>query len=308
MKLLTIAILVACTVPGIRARGADNPSASPILVELFTSEGCSSCPPVDAWVQRMDASQPVPGAQLIVLSEHVDYWNHDGWKDPYSSSLLTQRQSAYAQALRISEAYTPQVIVDGTAELKLSDAQRTSQIFQKAAAAPAVPVRIESVSVEGNNPPTVRGRIETDADSENHPADVYVAIALDHAESQVLRGENSGKRLTHVAVVEYLKQIGKLEAGKGFSQDFQMKLKPGMDSANIRIIAFVQEPGPGKVLGSALQKPPMQLKNSGPGLTSESLGGQSPSRQSFYRNPEITFDQSLTTDRELFLAGTAPNL
>jgi hypothetical protein len=90
--------------------------------------------------------------------------------------------------------------------------------------------------------------------SEKHNADIYAAIALDHAESQVLRGENTGRHLAHVAVVQEITKIGKLEKQKSFGQDFQVKLKPGTDPTNIRIVVFVQESGFGKVLGTALQK------------------------------------------------------
>ncbi len=255
MKIFAIPILLAYALAGNHAGVAGDTAASPVLIELFTSEGCSSCPPADAFLKKMDVSQPLPGAQLIVLSEHVDYWNHDGWKDPYSSSSLTDRQSAYSHALGKSEVYTPQMIVDGTVELRLADPHQIGRTLAQAAAGPTIPVRIDSVTVE-NNPPVVRARIETDAASEKQKADVYLAIALDHAESQVLRGENTGRHLTHVAVVEYLKKLGSLEAGKDFNQDFQTRLKPGIDPANIRIIVFVQESGPGKVLGAALRKAP----------------------------------------------------
>ncbi len=257
MKFSTALFALTCAAAGSYGRPADagDSTRSPVLLELFTSEGCSSCPPVDALLQQMDASQPFPHAQLIVLSEDVDYWNHDGWKDPYSSSLFTDRQTAYGRALGLGEPYTPQVIVDGSVVLRSYDPQQLGQIFEKAAAGPQVPVHIVGLSVDDTSPPVVRVRIEADGESAPRNADVYLAVALEHTESQVSAGENNGRRLTHVAVVQYLKRLGKLESGKSFAQDCQIKLKKGVDPGNLRVVAFIQESGPGKVLGAALRKP-----------------------------------------------------
>jgi hypothetical protein len=202
----------------------------------------------------MDESQPIPGAQLIVLSEHVDYWDRLGWKDPYSSADLTERQGAYVRALRLKTAYTPQFIVDGTTEL-LPGERDNRAVLAKAAAAPTIPVRIGAVTVDSANPAIIRARIEADGSADKHNADVYVAVALDRAESHVLRGENAGRQLSYVAVVQEIVKIGMLKKGVHFGQDIQLKLKPGTDPKNLRLIAFVQEPGPGRLLGAALRKP-----------------------------------------------------
>jgi hypothetical protein len=236
-------------------RATDTGASTPILVELFTSEGCSTCPPADVTLEKMDTLQPVPGAQLIVLSEHVDYWNHDGWTDPYSSASITSRQNSYVHALGLKTAYTPQIFIDGTAELRLSDPAQATQIFQKAVSVSKVPIRITSVAIEGNKPAIVQGTIEAESNPEQHNADVFVAVALDHAESQVDSGENRGRHLVHVAVALEIVKVGKLEKGKTFHQDFRVKLNlPHTSSTNIRIVAFIQETGPGRVLGASLRK------------------------------------------------------
>jgi len=230
-------------------------AAAPVLVELFTSEGCSSCPPADRLLQELDRSQPVSGAQLIVLSEHVDYWNHIGWTDPYSSRFFSDRQSAYSDRFGLGSVYTPQMVVDGTTEFVGSDSRLANQACEKARRAEKIPVRVSAVFLE--SPSTLRTHVETDPlpeSSKARKADIYVVVALNHAESQVLRGENEGHRLTHVAVVQSLTKVGSLEKGKSFVQDVRVKLDPRTDPANLRVIVFVQESGPGPVLGAALQR------------------------------------------------------
>ena len=227
----------------------------PILVELFTSEGCSSCPPADALLLKLDATQPVPDAQLVVLSEHVDYWDHDGWKDPNSSPALTERQAAYVSALGLKTPYTPQIIVDGTAEVHLGDPQQEIKVFQEAVAFPKIPVRIGEVTINAGDPAVLQMHIEADGSSDKRNADVYAAVVLDRVESQVLHGENGGRHLTHVAVVQQITKIGKLKKGQAFAEAVQLKLKPGTDPKKVRIVAFVQESGAGRILGAALRRP-----------------------------------------------------
>lgn len=256
MKAFATLVILAYFASAQLGYGAESPtpSASPVLVELFTSEGCSSCPPADSFLQTLDSTQPVPGAQLIVLSEHVDYFNSEGWKDPYSSSLFTNRQKDYDSSMGIGGPYTPQIIVDGTDTLHLDNQQQMLQVFRKAVTNSALPIQISTVTVQATTPGSVHAHINIDGSSSKQNADIYVAVALNQAESQVLKGENQGKHLTHVAVVQELIKAGKLQKGKVFSKDVAIALKPGADAGNIRIVVIVQKSGPGKVLGAALWK------------------------------------------------------
>jgi hypothetical protein len=235
------------------ARNAGTASY-PVLIELFTSEGCSSCPPADVLLQRLDHFQPIAGAQLIVLSEHVTYWDQDGWKDPNSSQVLTERQSAYERQLGEQDSFTPQFVIDGTQDARMDHIGQMEAVLNKAKNEPRIPVRIADVKLDSADSTILRAHIETDT-NEIHNADIFVAVALNHVESQVLKGENSGKHLVHVAVVQQLIKVGKLAKGKTLAQDVQLKLKPGTDVKNIRVVVFVQEPGPAKLLGAAQTAP-----------------------------------------------------
>jgi len=242
------ALLFVCLLASV-AQG----TSTPVLVELFTSEGCSSCPPADALLKRLDRTQPLEGAQLIVLSEHVTYWNHDGWVDRYSSDQLTDRQADYVRHFGVDGSYTPEMVVDGESEFVPANAAKTQQALEKARSEPKLTVRVPSVSIQ--SPDAMKARVEVDALPESfkvRKAEVYIVIALRQAESQVAHGENGGKHLSHVNVVRKLTKIGNVEKGKSFADDVQLKLSAGDEPSNIRVIAFVQQPGAGKILGSTM--------------------------------------------------------
>jgi len=235
------------------AWAAATPEAAktPVVMELFTSEGCSSCPPVDTWVEQLDRAQPLPGAELIVLSEHVDYWDQDGWLDPYSSARWSDRQREYVRDLALSDVYTPQIILDGKEELKPADLQSARRTLQIAAHVPMMAMRIDSARFSRGG---LTVHVAADGTDEKHGGDVFLAVALDKAVTDVLAGENDGKKLINVAVVKQLVKIGKVQKGKPFDMTFYLKLWPDADPANMRVIAFVQESGQGKIVGAAMTR------------------------------------------------------
>src|ERR1700751_6498649 len=134
MKTLSFITTACCLfVTALISAPADNGAPrTPVLLELFTSEGCSSCPPADRLLETLDQKQPVAGADLIVLSEHVDYWDRLGWKDPFSSSLYTARQQDYTNKYHLDGVYTPQLVGDGRYGLVGKDGGEASAVIQKA--------------------------------------------------------------------------------------------------------------------------------------------------------------------------------
>jgi hypothetical protein len=226
----------------------DATPRTPVLVELFTSEGCSDCPPADALLEKLDRSQPVRNAQLVVLSEHVDYWNDIGWKDPYSSHEFSVRQGDYAHRFRLDGPYTPQMVVDGEAQFVGSDERRAIEAIEGAAKAEKVPVSLSSIHLEGI---TLAVRVESGtlaSPGSSGSAKVLVALADDSDQTNVSRGENAGRILTHVAVVRALTQVGTIDPGGAFSRDVKVSTE-NANARHLRVVAIVQEMATGRILG-----------------------------------------------------------
>jgi hypothetical protein len=233
------------------ARAVDQAaSRTPVLVELFTSEGCSDCPPADALLQKIDREQPVSGAEVIVMSEHVDYWDGAGWRDPYSSHEYSERQSAYAEHLRLGGIYTPQMIVDGRFGFIGSNEKRAIQAIQSARQGERAQVSLSSIRWTDSSMIALHVTTGTLPVSVSGPADVFLATADESDQSSVSRGENSGRTLTHVAVLRTLTRVGTADRSSGFSGDAKIWIRPG-NSQNLRIVAIVQEAKAGRVWGVA---------------------------------------------------------
>ena len=233
---------------------------TPIVVELFTSEGCSSCPPADALLQRLVDTQPIAGAEIIALGQHVDYWDGLGWKDRFSSAALTERQQVYASRFNHGSAYTPQMVVDGRAEFVGSDAGAAKREIERQLKALHGTVRIALQQPDA-------GRVTVSVTATDLPrpgrgdrADVLVVVTEDQLRSDVKRGENHGRTLAHAAVVRFLGTIGEASVDGPSEAHADIALARDWQRDHIRIVAFVQERRGRTILGSAV----VPLKNARP--------------------------------------------
>ena len=233
--------------PQVRAAaGAPQRARVPVLVELFTSEGCSSCPPADAFLRRLIDEQPIDGVEVIALSEHVDYWNRLGWQDPFSSKEFSERQSAYARVRRSDRIYTPQLVIDGNAEVVGSDAAAAHRAILQAARAPHARLQLEAAR-GGTDRIAVRLEI---SDLQRKAGDALLALVEDGLATDVTRGENANRRLRHDGVVRAMHAIGDVR-GQGASLTAEFPLEAAWAVERLRVVAFLQDSRTLRVTGAA---------------------------------------------------------
>lgn len=223
-----------------------------VIVELFTSEGCSSCPPADRLLNKLEAEQPVPGAEIVALGWHVDYWNYLGWADRFSSDAFTARQYDYAQAFGTSGAYTPQMVVDGVTEFVGSDAGLARLSIERAAQAPKAAVQIERVAGSDGSV-RLRVRVEQLATAQaKGNVDVILVVTENNLNSNIARGENAGRQIEHRAVVRRFEKLKTLDAGRAhFETEAKVSLAGDWKRENLRAVVFLQEQRGRRILGAA---------------------------------------------------------
>lgn len=227
---------------------------APVIVELFTSEGCSSCPPADALLAQLDKTQPLAEAEIIALSEHVDYWDYIGWADPFSSAAFSARQEAYATAFGRDGIYTPQMVVDGQSEFVGSNASKAQAAIARAARLPKAAVSITRAARNEGGQRVLRLTVnikDVPPVSADDVAEVLLAITENNLSSNVARGENSGRRLAHSHVVRELRALGKVDATKSFAGATTVLIADRWKRAELRAVVFVQERAHRRVLGAA---------------------------------------------------------
>jgi hypothetical protein len=214
----------------------------PVLVELYTSQGCFSCPPADKLLSFLNKEQPFAQAELITLELHVDYWDSHGWKDEFSSAIFSRRQDLYARSLRINSTYTPQMVVDGRAEFIGSNLSKAQKAILDATKTPKAKIEFarqkDSLKITISDMP------------EHQNVTVFLAIAEDNLASNVRGGENSGKKLEHTSVVRELKSLGILTPEqKTLEIETIVQTLPNWKTENLRLVVFLQENASRKILG-----------------------------------------------------------
>ena len=219
---------------------ASSSQRSPIVVELFTSQGCSSCPPADRFLTELAAREDV---EIIPLSFHVDYWNYIGWTDPFSSAAWSDRQRRYARSFGGDRIYTPQMVVNGRWEGVGSNRKEISRLLDRAGADPfAVEM---SVSAELVSEDRFRFTVNTsrfDPVRESERLEMWIAVVESDLVTEVGRGENARKTLRNDRVVRLWMPVGALEFGaSGATGVLEIVVDEDWRRDKLSVVAFLQE-------------------------------------------------------------------
>jgi hypothetical protein len=219
--------------------------ANPVLIELFTSEGCSSCPPADRLLVQLQQQHVADGAELLLLGEHVDYWNELGWTDRFSSHQFSERQSKYAASFGGSP-YTPQMVIDGQAQLVGNNADGVQRAIAQASTRPK-PARVSLNWARDNH-------LAVEVDHAGPSDRLMLAVTEDDLSTNVRSGENGGHVLRHTAVVRNLQEVG-TTAGGAYKGTIPVPLDPAWNRAKLHLIVFVQDANTSRIVGAASATP-----------------------------------------------------
>lgn len=222
-----------------------------VVAELFTSEGCSSCPPADDLLRRIAAGELGDTADVLALGEHVDYWDRLGWRDPFSAAAFSARQSSYGVSVfGTDNIYTPQLVVDGRFQALGSNLAAIRAAIVQASRFPKAVVELSAEPVARML--RVRVRMDVNPLSSHAPADVVVALMEDDLTTKVRRGENSGKTLLHGSVARLLKTIGHVSSSdRSYSGTVELPMESEWQPANLHVAAVLQERGSRHIIGAA---------------------------------------------------------
>jgi hypothetical protein len=246
---VTVVVLVGCSREAQSASSRATNHQRTVLLELFTSQGCSSCPPADQLLSKL-RKENFDGAVVIPLAYHVDYWNHLGWRDPFSSAQWSARQRAYAASIPGSQVYTPQLIVNGTVQLVGSSERHIrAEIERQLAGRDGGSVTIDRVTRAGN-----QLKVQVHASSTSTLADLMVVLFENGVETAVSRGENANRNLANDAIVRWESKAAEVPAeGTNVTETVTIPLDAGWRADSIGVAAFLQDSKSRAILASAVR-------------------------------------------------------
>jgi len=252
-RILFFAVLVHVSTLSAAAQGVD--SSGPIVLELFTSQGCSSCPPADRLLSRLGEE-----AGVVALSFHVDYWNYIGWTDPFSSEAWSKRQRSYARAFRSGRVYTPQLVVDGRRDCVGSDADEAGELLAEARRRKrSGHVELQVERVKDGDAVRLLADVAAEADGSvgSESLDLMMATFELDLVTPVGRGENARRTLKNDYVVRRLTKVLSITPGAASKKDrVTVSLDPAWRSENVGVAVFLQDPERLTIHGAAVwQKP-----------------------------------------------------